>query len=659
MAITARGVWEAVKRHFRELDIDIQSTPFTVIGIGDMSGDVFGNGMLLSPHIRLLAAFDHRDIFFDPAPDAAASLAERRRLFALPRSSWQDYDRALISPGGGVFSRTLKSIPLNGQLRRFLGIERDDATPQEVINALLRAEADLLWLGGIGTYVKASGETHTDVGDRNNDALRVNANELRVKVIGEGANLGLTQKARIEYARAGGRINTDAIDNSAGVNSSDLEVNIKIALSAAEAAGRLSRAQRNDLLAAMTDEVAALVLRNNYLQTLSLSITRARGSEENGYAMALMDDLEERGLLDRKLEALPSDAEIVARDRRGETLTRPEFSVLLAYSKIALYDDLLNSSVPDDQFLSEVLKDYFPQRMRKDFDGEIEGHRLRREIVASVIANGMINRGGPAFVSRLRGETAASPAEIAAAFAVARHSFRLPELHLLADRLDARVKTATQTALYLDLQLLVRRATQWFLRNADLTVSLAETAGRYRAGIDAVAQLIETGLPEAGRSSLSERRRMLESEGVPEEAARRLAGLSFLSRAADVVETAARSGASLAAVAHALYGSSIGLGVDLIIAQADRMTADDFYERLAINRIIDQVFQSHRTITAQIIASAKSSANPWIDWCRTCGDRVEQAQKRIHGLLADKSFGLAKLAVAQGALADLATAAKT
>ena len=446
MAITARGAWEAVKRHFREIDVDIQSAPFTVIGVGDMSGDVFGNGMLLSPHIRLIAAFDHRDIFFDPDPDPARSLAERRRLFALPRSSWQDYDKTLISPGGGVFSRALKSMPLAAQLRSFLGIERATATPQEVMNALLRAQADLLWFGGIGTYVKASAETHADAGDRANDAIRVNANELRVKVIGEGANLGVTQKARIEYARTGGRINTDAIDNSAGVNSSDLEVNIKIGLSAAEAQGSLGRTERNELLAAMTDEVAALVLRNNYLQTLSLSITRARGSEENGYAMALMHDLEERGLLDRKLEALPSDAEIAARDGRGETLTRPELSVLLAYSKIALYDDLLKSSVPDDRFLSAVLKGYFPQRMRAEFANEIESHRLRREIVATVVANGLINRGGPAFVSRLHGETAASSAEIAAAFAVARHSFRLPELHLLVDALDARGKSATQTA---------------------------------------------------------------------------------------------------------------------------------------------------------------------------------------------------------------------
>ncbi len=525
MGITARGAWEAVKRHFREMDVDIQSAPFTVIGIGDMSGDVFGNGMLLSPQIRLVAAFDHRDIFLDPDPDTARSFAERRRLFALPRSSWQDYDKSLISPGGGVFSRALKSVPLGEELRKFLGIERAAATPVEIMNALLRASADLLWLGGIGTYVKASSETNADVGDRANDAIRVNANELRVKVIGEGANLGLTQRGRIEYARAGGRINTDAIDNSAGVNSSDLEVNIKIGLSAAEAAGKLRRDQRNELLADMTEEVAALVLRNNYLQTLSISLTRARGSEENGYAMALMHDLEERGLLDRKLEALPSDAEIVTRDGRGETLTRPEHSVLLAYSKIALYDDLLKSSVPDDLFLSTVLQGYFPQRMHARYGKEIDGHRLRREIIATVVANGLINRGGPAFVSRLQGETAASPAEIAAAFAVARFSFRLSELHLLADRLDARVPSETQTQLYLDLHLLVRRATQWFLRNADLTGSLAETAERYRSGIDAVAGLIDKALPEAAKALLGQRQSILVEQGVPAETAQRLAGL--------------------------------------------------------------------------------------------------------------------------------------
>jgi glutamate dehydrogenase len=656
MGITARGAWEAVKRHFREIDLDIQSTPFTVLGVGDMSGDVFGNGMLLSPQIRLLAAFDHRDIFFDPDPDPHKSLAERRRLFLLPRSSWQDYDRSLISPGGGIFSRTLKAIALTPQLRTFLAIERDTATPQEVMNALLRAQADLLWFGGIGNFVKAAAETHADAGDRTNDLIRVNANELRIKVIGEGANLAVTQKGRIEYARGGGRINTDAIDNSAGVNSSDLEVNIKIGLSVAEAKGRLDRAERNRLLAAMTDEVAGLVMRNNYLQTLSLSITRARGSEENGYAMALMHDLEDRGLLDRKLEALPSDAEIVNRDRRGETLTRPELSVLMAFSKIALYDDLLNSSVPDDPFLSEVLKGYFPQRMQAQFADEIETHRLRREIVATVIANGLINRGGPAFVSRLRGETAASAAEIAAAFAVARHSFRLRELHLLADHLDAKVKFSVQIGLYLDLQLLVRRATQWFLRNADLTVSLAETAQRYQSGIDTLAGAMDRVLPDAGRAALAERGSCLEAQGVPEPAAKRLAALPFLARAADVVLAAARSNASLEGAARALYGSAIGLAVDRLIAQADRMTAEDFYERLAINRVIDQVFLSHQAITTQIMSAARSQDNPWAEWCNTWSARVDQAQRRILGLLAEKDFGLAKLAVAQGALADLATA---
>ncbi len=658
MGITARGAWEAVKRHFREMDIDIQSVPFSMIGIGDMSGDVFGNGMLMSPQIRLVAAFDHRDIFLDPDPDPAQSFAERRRLFALPRSSWQDYDSSLISAGGGVFPRAVKSIALNEELRKFLGLQRPAATPMEVINALLRMPADLLWLGGIGTYVKSSAETNADAGDRANDTIRVNANELRVKVVGEGANLGFTQRGRIEYARAGGRINTDAIDNSAGVNSSDLEVNIKIALSAAEAAGKLRRDRRNELLADMTEEVAALVLRNNYLQTLSISLTRARGSEENSYAIALMHDLEERGLLDRKLEALPGDAEIITRDGRGETLTRPEQAVLLAYSKIALYDDLLHSSLPDDPFLSTVLQGYFPQRMHAQYSKEIEGHRLRREIVATVIANGLINRGGPAFVSRLHGETAASPAAIAAAFAVARFSFRLSELHLLVDQLDGRVKSETQTQLYLDLHLLVRRATQWFVRNADLAGSLAETAERYRSGIDAVAVLIDKALPQAARELLGERRSRLEQQGVPAETARRLAGLSFLTRAADVVQTAAQSGAGLEAVADALYGSAIGLGVDRLIDQAGRLIADDYYERLAINRIVDQILLAHRDIAAQIVTAAKSGSNPWAQWCQSSAARVEQAQKRIYELLADKNFGLAKLAVAQGAIADLATAAE-
>ncbi len=373
MGITARGAWEAVKRHFREMDIDIQYESVTVAGVGDMSGDVFGNGMLLSRAIRLVAAFDHRDIFLDPDPDPETSFKERERLFALPRSSWQDYDRSLISKGGGVFPRSAKSIPLSAEVQALLGLDEAQATPAEVMSAILRAQVGLLWFGGIGTYIRASSETDEQVGDRANDPIRITGGEVRAKVIGEGANLGATQRGRIEAARAGVRLNTDAIDNSAGVNTSDLEVNIKIALNGPERDGRLDEASRNWLLADMTDDVARLVLRNNYLQALALSLAERRGVADLGFARRLMQVLEQEGRLDRGVEDLPDDTALAERARRGEALTRPELAVLLAYAKLALHDQLLGSPVPDDPYLAKELERYFPFELRDRVPGR---HRL-------------------------------------------------------------------------------------------------------------------------------------------------------------------------------------------------------------------------------------------------------------------------------------------
>ena len=653
MAITARGAWEAVKRHFREMDIDIQSTPFTVIGIGDMSGDVFGNGMLLSRHIRLRAAFDHRDIFIDPDPDPQSSYAERDRLFQLPRSSWQDYDRAKISKGGGIFSRQAKSIPLTPELTQLTGLKGESATPQQVVHALLIVEMDLLWFGGIGTFVKATSESHADVGDRANDAVRIDATELRAKVVGEGANLALTQRARIEYALAGGRLNTDAIDNSAGVNSSDLEVNIKIALRSAEASGKLTRAKRNELLTEMTDEVAGLVLRNNYLQTLSLTLSRGRGTEENGFVIQLMHDLEERQMLDRRLESLPGDAEVLARDARHETLTRPELAVLLAHSKIALYDDLLKSSVPDDAYLGQELKRYFPGRMFGEFKPEIESHRLKREIVATLLSNSMINRGGPAFVSRLSREAGATPADIAAAFAVARDSFDFIALNQQVDGLDGRITSALQTEIYLKLQLRLRRATLWFLRHADLANGLDRVIAHFRAGIAALDKVLMETLPEPAAARVANTQGQLTDAGVSEELAARLSRLRYLQRAPDIVQLAGDGSADMRATARALYGAGVHLGIDRILAQAGTLIAGDFFERLAINRTIDQVLLSHRALVQRVMAQQGTSGDPWEAWSGSHAAKVAQAQGTIGKLFAEKTFDLAKLAVAQGVLSDL------
>src|SRR5690606_18526252 len=422
MGITARGAWEAVKRHCREIGINVQTDPFTVAGIGDMSGDVFGNGMLLSRKIKLVAAFNHQHIFIDPDPDPEASYAERERLFRMPRSSWADYREELISKGGGVYSRQAKQIKLSKEARRLLGVEEASMQPMEVIRAILRMPVDLIWNGGIGTYVKASTESHADVGDKGNDNVRVNANELRCKVVGEGGNLGFTQRARIEYALRGGRINTDFIDNSAGVDSSDREVNIKILLRDAENEKGLTRKQRNRLLADMTEDVAAAVLRNNYLQTQAISMMEAQAPERLDEFARLITDLERAGVLDRDLEFLPSETEIEERRQRKQGLTRPEIAVVLSYAKIDLYDGLTASGESLVDFLDVDPQRYFPPLLRKRYADLIPGHRLSREILATLIANNIVNRMGPTFVQRLQRETGAKATTIARAYVAALES---------------------------------------------------------------------------------------------------------------------------------------------------------------------------------------------------------------------------------------------
>jgi glutamate dehydrogenase len=650
MGITARGGWEAVKRHFREMDIDIQTTPFTVIGVGDMSGDVFGNGMLLSRKIRLLAAFDHRDIFIDPEPDMEASFKERERLFALPRSSWQDYDKSLISKGGGVFARSLKAIGLSAEIKALTGLAADKATPQEIIHALLLMPADLLWFGGIGTYVKATNETQADAGDRANDALRVDASDLKVKVIGEGANLGVTQKGRIEFALNGGRVNTDAVDNSAGVNSSDIEVNIKIGLSRAEVQKRLSRAERDRLLADMTDDVAGLVLRNNYLQTLCLSLALEQGTPENSYAIQLMQRLEKSGELDRKLEALPSDTVVIERDQKGGGLTRPELAVLMAYAKISLFGEIIASDVPDDPYLSRELKRYFPKTMQERFADDIESHKLRREIIATMLANSMINRGGPSFIAYVTGESSASPADIAAAFAAARDSFNFLELNTMIDALDAKVPGALQNQLYAGLQLLLRWTTVWFLRHEKLDDGLQQLVERYRDGLAEVEAVLAKAVPATELAKMQERQSELEKLNVPTPLARSLASHRFLQRAPDIVKIAEMSGASIEVVACVLYATASDLGIDRLIEEGNALRARDLLERQAINRLRAQVFENHRGIVRRIV----DSKTGWADWREKNKARADMVIENMNTILASRPFDIARYAVAQGTLADLA-----
>ena len=647
MGVTARGGWEAVKRHFREMDRDIQREPFSVAGVGDMSGDVFGNGVLLSREIRLVAAFDHRDIFIDPTPDAATSFAERQRLFALPRSSWQDYDRTLISKGGGVFSRALKSIPLSAEIQAALGLAKNAATPAEVMKAILRAPVDLLWFGGIGTYIKAGDEDDGAVGDRANDAIRVTADAVQARVIGEGANLGVTQRGRIAYALKGGRIDTDAIDNSAGVNSSDLEVNIKVALAPVVASGKLDMTARNAFLAGMTEEVAALCLRNNYLQSLALSLAERAGVAELPDHRVLIEGLEARGLLDRNVEFLPSDATLDARAAEGKALTRPELAVILAYAKLTLFDDLLAGTAIDDPYLASELYRYFPAPIHAAYPEAVKGHRLRREIIGTALTNAMINRGGPAFVSELTAATSASPGEVALAFAAVRDSYGLSALNAGIDALDGTVPGAAQVALYGAVEALLRQETLWFLRNAALREGLAGLIERHRDGVERL-RAAEGLLPAEQRAELDDRIRELVATGLPETLARQIGELPFLGHSSDIVLVAERSGNSLEKTAKAYFGVAGLFDLFRVIAGGRAIVMSDRFDRMALDRAMANVMRALRDLTADALAAGSVDdlvAQRSIEVARTVASVKA---------LTEGGLSVSRLSVAAGLLADLA-----
>jgi len=652
MGITARGAWESVKRHFREMDVDIGKTPFSVVGVGDMSGDVFGNGMLRERSIALVAAFDHRDIFIDPAPDLEKSVTERARLFGLPRSSWQDYDKSLISPGGGVFSRSLKEIKLSPQAQKLIGLETDTTNPQQLMNAILKMPADLLWFGGIGTYVRAAAETDDAAGDRANDPIRVTGAELKCKVIGEGANLGMTQRGRIEAAMQGIRLNTDAIDNSAGVNTSDIEVNIKIALTPAMRDGRLSREARNALLVEMTEDVAALVLRNNYLQTLALSLSARRGLEFLGFQQRLMQTLERRGLLDRAIEFLPNDTEISERRHRSQPLTRPELAVLLAYAKLSLYDELLESNVPDDPYLGRELNRYFPKAILERFPDAPERHRLRREIIATQLANSIINRGGPSFAVQIEDQTGAPAAKIAAAFAAVRDSYDLTALNAEIDRLDNKVPDKLQRDLYGAVQDLLRDRLVWFLRNVDFSQGLAAIVDHYRQGIAAVEAALEHALVPEAAAARAARETELERQGVPDAVARRFANLPGLLAAPDIVSVADRTQQKIADVAATYFAAESFFRLDRIVGAANEIKVSDYFDRLALDRALDSIGDAERRLAAAMAGNGAAGAGAveaWIGPRRQEVDRIRQQVQEI----ANSGLTLSKLTVAASLLGDL------
>ncbi|WP_297844528.1 NAD-glutamate dehydrogenase [uncultured Roseibium sp.] len=647
MGITARGAWEAVKRHFREMNRDIQTQPFTAAGVGDMSGDVFGNGMLLSKATRLIAAFDHRDIFIDPDPDPAKTWEERKRMFDLGRSSWKDYNTDLISKGGGIFSRQLKSIPLSPEMQSLLNLNKGSATPQEVMTAILKMEVDLLWFGGIGTYIRAKSETDADVGDRANDPIRITASEIGAKVIGEGANLGLTQLARIEFNKKGGRCNSDAIDNSAGVNSSDMEVNIKIAFGAAVKSGKLTIEQRNELLAEMTDEVAELVLRNNYLQTLAISMTELRGMEDFGYQVRMMRQLEQAGLLDRVVEQLPDEATLDEMRKAGLLLTRAELGVLLAYAKITLYDALLESSVPDDDYLARELFRYFPDQMADTYKDEISGHRLRREIIATMLANSMINRGGATFITRLRDQTDATATEIAQGFVAVRNSYDLTDLNTEIDQLDTKIDGALQLELYSEIQSLLLERVVWFKRNVSFDKGLFAVVERFRAGIAALRGRLEAVLPEEPAAVLAERTAAFVEQGVPESLARRIAWLPAERAIPDIVIVSEETGADLDTAARAYFEVAHHFQLGAMLELANDLDVRDYYDGLALDRARAMLVSAQRAL-----AIAAVRAGGFTSWLEEHEAEVGRRKRSVSEIL-DGGLSVSKFSVAASLLAEI------
>ena len=601
MAITARGAWESVKRHFRELGTDIETTDFTVVGVGDMSGDVFGNGMLLSRHIRLIGAFDHRHVFLDPSPDAAASFAERERLFQLPGSSWADYDASLISPGGGVFPRTAKSVPLSAEARAALGIEAESLTPSELIHALLHAPVDLLWNGGIGTYVKAKEERHAEVGDRANDAVRVDAEELRCRVVGEGGNLGFTQRARVAYARAGGRIYMDAIDNSAGVDCSDHEVNIKILLDTIVADGDLTGKQRNAILAEMGDEVAALVLRDNYEQTQAISSSTAQAASMVEVHERYVRSLEQDGTLNRELEVLPTDEGFDERQSAGGGLTAPEFATLLSHTKIALGQELLASDLPEDPYLSSELERYFPARLGEEFGTQLQRHPLRREIIASRVVNDLVNRAGTTFAFRLSDETGAGADDIARAYAAAREVFGLRGLWAEIEALDGRVPAETQTAMLLRARILLERATRWLLRNRRRPIDIAAAVARYASGAAVLAEALPTLLGPSELEAARARAAGFAEVGVPPELAQRVAYLEALVPTLDLVEIAAATEVDVASAAAVYFALGARLELHWLRDRIVDLPRETRWEAMARAALRDDVYSEQAGLTAEVL----------------------------------------------------------
>ncbi len=666
MAITARGAWESIKRHFRELGKDIQREPFTVIGVGDMSGDVFGNGMLLSRAIRLRAAFDHRHIFIDPEPDPSVSWGERRRLFDLPASSWDLYDRALISPGGGVWPRSQKSIPVSEAMKGLLDIKADEVSPVDLMTAILRSRTELLYLGGIGTYVKGSAEPNLAVGDKANDAIRVNGRDLRCRVVGEGANLGFTQAGRIEFALAGGRINTDAIDNSAGVDTSDHEVNIKILTGMAERAGALRPEERNPLLASMTGDIARHVLTHNYDQTLQLSLQEAGGLADLDAQAQFMVELESRGRLDRNLEGLPGPLTVVERAKSGKGLTRPERAVLLAYGKLELFDEIVASAAPDDPYFETTLRAYFPAALGR-FEEQMRRHRLRREIIATVIDNDIVNLCGPTFAGRLCAGTGCDAGGLAVAFEAARQTLRFSDDWARVAELDGQVPAAAQMALFGELVRVLRGQTYWFARRAARGGhNVRGLIASYQPAVDALRELIPAVLSPFERKAAVRRSAAWIKLGAPKTLAHSLGLMRPLTYAADLSDLANAVRWPLAPAAYVYHRVGGHFGFDRLREAAAARAAGDVYERMAVRRLIEDILAEQSSLSAAVMgfAGAPEADRDPADavgavaaWSSARARAVRAARDTLAQIEASAGgWTFAKLTIANAALRELAAA---
>ncbi|MFV2102762.1 NAD-glutamate dehydrogenase [Micromonospora sp. LOL_024] len=647
MGITARGAWESVKRHFREMGHDTQSQDFTVAGVGDMSGDVFGNGMLLSEHIRLVAAFDHRHIFLDPDPDAASSFVERKRLFDLSRSTWEEYDSGLISAGGGIYPRTAKSVPVSPQVRAVLGLDDDveQLSPQELMKAILTAPVDLFWNGGIGTYVKASSETNAEVGDKSNDAIRVDGRSLRCRVVGEGGNLGFTQQGRIEYAQAGGRMYTDFIDNAAGVDCSDHEVNIKILLNTAVADGELTVPERDELLARMTDEVAELVLRDNYDQARAINNSQAQATSLLPVHRRMITELERSGTLDRALEALPPDEELAVRAESG--LTAPEFAVLLAYVKIALEKEILAEGLADEEWTNEVLVNYFPTPMRERFADRMGRHRLRRDIVTTVLVNEAINRGGISFVFRVVEETAVPAADVIRAYVVVREVFGLRRLWDAVEALDNRIDPQLQTGVYLDTRRLLDRAVRWLVTNRRSPIDVPTEIARLRDGVAHLLPRLETLFYGTERDAIAAHIDSTSAHGVPRELAERSTRLMYSFGLLDVVETAAQTGRDVGEVASVYFVLSDRFRVDSLLSKISLLPREDRWQTLARMALRYDLYAALAALTAEVLEATPEDLAPYDrvqQWEQSNATSIHRAQRAM-GEFDESRADLAALSV--------------